>query len=351
MIILVRAYTYQGWSYRRVSTFFTRKNWQQIFLCSWRDSNYHPLDVESDALPIEPPRPQWSPIPWWSNDVQPATSCTISAPLPVPQPWLSSWTLRGYYTSGDQQTIRPAWCTKSCEDLSTTPSTWPTQCVQPSGRPEVNSTNSSWSIQELMSIFTSSFRLPSDMDDHSTFAPTVAMCNFYPICMTPMLCTPPQLWSYSSICRGFYSNLKKKKQMVRKTQAHSNHCHKGRQITRQTLKFVSFVIICSFQSLSQRNYQNTRTQNKQKLLATCSCGCKHVHTVHEDHIHIACSPNTCTTKEQLFRQQLIFKTVKPWKLSSLFQTLLQPWQWVKGTQLSMNVKSMNMIMRWSSCSV
>ena len=28
-----------------------------VFLCFWRDSNHHPLEVESDALPIEPPGP------------------------------------------------------------------------------------------------------------------------------------------------------------------------------------------------------------------------------------------------------------------------------------------------------
>ena len=30
-----------------------------VFLCSWRDSNLGQLDIESDAIPIEPPRHPW----------------------------------------------------------------------------------------------------------------------------------------------------------------------------------------------------------------------------------------------------------------------------------------------------
>ena len=57
-----------GWAHRqRVSTtFLTRKN-SQLFLCSWRgrDSNLESLDLESDALPTEPPR-HFYPVVWHS---------------------------------------------------------------------------------------------------------------------------------------------------------------------------------------------------------------------------------------------------------------------------------------------
>ena len=63
VIILVRAYIYThgGWVHRqRVSTtFLTRKNPHKFILCSWRDSNRGPLDLESEALPLPPPRPQY----------------------------------------------------------------------------------------------------------------------------------------------------------------------------------------------------------------------------------------------------------------------------------------------------
>ena len=35
---------------------FWLRRTHKLFLCSWRDSNLHPSDLESDALPIEPPR-------------------------------------------------------------------------------------------------------------------------------------------------------------------------------------------------------------------------------------------------------------------------------------------------------
>ena len=38
------------------TTFLTWKNCHNFFVCSWRDSNLCPLDLESDALPIQPPR-------------------------------------------------------------------------------------------------------------------------------------------------------------------------------------------------------------------------------------------------------------------------------------------------------
>ena len=37
---------------------FYSEKLQKKFLCSWRDSNLRPLDLESHALPIEPPRPR-----------------------------------------------------------------------------------------------------------------------------------------------------------------------------------------------------------------------------------------------------------------------------------------------------
>ena len=36
--------------------YFESKKTHKCFLCSWRDLNLRPLDLESDALPIEPPR-------------------------------------------------------------------------------------------------------------------------------------------------------------------------------------------------------------------------------------------------------------------------------------------------------
>ena len=57
----MRAHTYEGGAHhQRVSTtlHLTRKNSHKFFLSSGRDSNlypWHPLDLEADALPIEPP--------------------------------------------------------------------------------------------------------------------------------------------------------------------------------------------------------------------------------------------------------------------------------------------------------
>ena len=56
VIILVRAYTRGrglGTHRQRASTTFVTRN---CFLYSWRDSNLGHLDLECDALPIEPPR-------------------------------------------------------------------------------------------------------------------------------------------------------------------------------------------------------------------------------------------------------------------------------------------------------
>ena len=55
----MRAYTHRGGAHRRVSTFWLRKT-HKFFLCSGWDSNFwsgNPLDIELDALPIEPPHP------------------------------------------------------------------------------------------------------------------------------------------------------------------------------------------------------------------------------------------------------------------------------------------------------
>ena len=55
VIILVHVYTHRGWAHWQwvSTTFLTQKN---SFLCSWWDSNLHPLDLQFNALPIEPPR-------------------------------------------------------------------------------------------------------------------------------------------------------------------------------------------------------------------------------------------------------------------------------------------------------
>ena len=64
----MRAYTHGVWAHRqRVSTtFLTRKYAHKCFLCSWRGRglNSGSLDLEFNALPIEPPRPpltHWTP--------------------------------------------------------------------------------------------------------------------------------------------------------------------------------------------------------------------------------------------------------------------------------------------------
>ena len=63
--LCVRICTGVGHTHRpRVSTtLFTRKNSHKVFLCSWRGSNLGSLDLESDALTIEPPLhpipPRW----------------------------------------------------------------------------------------------------------------------------------------------------------------------------------------------------------------------------------------------------------------------------------------------------
>ena len=53
-------YTHGGWAHRRViTTCLTRKNSHKLFSCSGRGSNlwsWNPLDLEADALPIEPHR-------------------------------------------------------------------------------------------------------------------------------------------------------------------------------------------------------------------------------------------------------------------------------------------------------
>ena len=55
--VCVRIHTGYGQHRQRVSTTLsTRKNSHFFSLCCWRDSNPRPLDLESDALPIEPPR-------------------------------------------------------------------------------------------------------------------------------------------------------------------------------------------------------------------------------------------------------------------------------------------------------
>ena len=59
MIIFVCAYTRKGWAHwhsRLSTTFLTRIDYKThtFFLCWW-DSNFGPLDIEADALPIEPP--------------------------------------------------------------------------------------------------------------------------------------------------------------------------------------------------------------------------------------------------------------------------------------------------------
>ena len=54
MVFCMRAYTHGGWAHRQlISTFLTRKN-STFFLCSWRDSNPRPLDLQPNALTTEP---------------------------------------------------------------------------------------------------------------------------------------------------------------------------------------------------------------------------------------------------------------------------------------------------------
>ena len=53
----MRAYTHRGWPHQqRVNTaFLTRTNSHKFFPCCWWGSNLRSLNLESDALPIEPP--------------------------------------------------------------------------------------------------------------------------------------------------------------------------------------------------------------------------------------------------------------------------------------------------------
>ena len=53
----LREYTHRGWAHwQRVSTTFLTKKNSEFFLCSWRDSNPQPLDLQSNALTTEPTR-------------------------------------------------------------------------------------------------------------------------------------------------------------------------------------------------------------------------------------------------------------------------------------------------------
>ena len=56
----MRAYTHWGRAHRQ---HLTQKKYH-IFLCSWKGSNLRSLDLESDALPIEPPRIIIITVPW-----------------------------------------------------------------------------------------------------------------------------------------------------------------------------------------------------------------------------------------------------------------------------------------------
>ena len=52
----IRAYTHWGWAHRqRVSTTLWLGKTHKCRVCSWRGWNLGSLDLESDALPIEPP--------------------------------------------------------------------------------------------------------------------------------------------------------------------------------------------------------------------------------------------------------------------------------------------------------
>ena len=54
--LCVHIYTHRGWTHRqRVGTTFLTQKTHKFFLCSWRDLNLVPLDLQSDALPIELP--------------------------------------------------------------------------------------------------------------------------------------------------------------------------------------------------------------------------------------------------------------------------------------------------------
>ena len=58
----MRPCTHRGLAHRqRVSTFLTNKKTHNFFLCSWRRRGSNPgsVNLESDALPTEPPRLDW----------------------------------------------------------------------------------------------------------------------------------------------------------------------------------------------------------------------------------------------------------------------------------------------------
>ena len=70
----MRVYAHGGWAHRQwvSTTFTTRKTSDNFFLCSSRGSNLGSLDLESEALPIEPPL--------HPNII----SCVTSLPPPTP---------------------------------------------------------------------------------------------------------------------------------------------------------------------------------------------------------------------------------------------------------------------------
>ena len=55
-ISYVRAYTHWGWAHHPASAqHFLLGKTHKFFLCTWRDSNLWSSNLESDALPVEPP--------------------------------------------------------------------------------------------------------------------------------------------------------------------------------------------------------------------------------------------------------------------------------------------------------
>ena len=54
----MRAYTHGGWAHRQwvSTTFWLGEKTHKLFLFSWQSSNIGSSDLESDALPLEPPR-------------------------------------------------------------------------------------------------------------------------------------------------------------------------------------------------------------------------------------------------------------------------------------------------------
>ena len=87
----MRAYTHEGLVTPTSQHILTLKNSHKFFLCSGQGLNIWPLDLESDALPIEPPHHPFSFYAWRPSAVV-APTCKICWPfLKLVKARITSW--------------------------------------------------------------------------------------------------------------------------------------------------------------------------------------------------------------------------------------------------------------------